>query len=247
MNLFTTDTPEIIQLGTLSVPIIRNARRKRLSLEISTSTPQGVVIRAPQRMLLRTIYQFVVQKEDWIHQHLAQLPSPKEKHLITNGTKLPFLATEITLLIQHGQRGKATLKDGQLNLPVVQSKLPLEKTISNKLISWYKQKALQHISQRSGYFSALMDLHPQKVKVRDYKRRWGSCDYHGNLSFNWRMIMAPTDTIDYVVIHELAHLKEFNHSKRFWRIVESQMPNWRQHKEWLNDNGTDLYLIASKH
>jgi len=243
MNLFKTDTPEIIQLGTLTVPVIRNARRKRLSLEISTSTPQGVVIRAPQRMLLRTIYQFVVQKEDWIHQHLAQLPSPKEKHLITNGTKLPFLAAEITLLIQHGQRGKATLKDNQLTLPVVQSKLPLTKTINNKLITWYKQQALQHISQRSDYFSKKMHLHPQGIKVRDYKRRWGSCDHQGHLSFNWRLVMAPTDIIDYVVIHELAHLQEFNHSKRFWQIVEQQMPEWRQRKDWLNTFGADLYLI----
>ena len=80
-----------------------------------------------------------------------------------------------------------------------------------------------------------------KIKVRDYKRRWGSCDQRGDLSFNWRIIMAPERVMDYVVVHELAHLQEFNHSRRFWNIVEQEMSDWREQQRWLSDNGSLLY------
>jgi len=82
-----------------------------------------------------------------------------------------------------------------------------------------------------------------KIKVRDYKRRWGSCDHRGDLSFNWRIVMAPSNVIDYVVIHEIAHLKEFNHSVKFWRIVEQQMPDWKDQQQWLKTNGAVLYRV----
>jgi predicted metal-dependent hydrolase len=118
-----------------------------------------------------------------------------------------------------------------------------ELALRNKLTKWYKQVAMRHLELRVRNQAGKMlenSLTP-KIKVRDYKRRWGSCDHRGDLSFNWRIIMAPERVMDYVVVHELAHLQEFNHSRRFWNIVEQEMSDWRDQQRWLSDNGSLLY------
>ena len=83
-----------------------------------------------------------------------------------------------------------------------------------------------------------------KISIRDQKTRWGSCSSEGNLSFNWRLILAPPDVLDYVVIHELCHRKEMNHSKEFWALVESLMPEYKERRKWLRENGNNLTLDA---
>ena len=150
----------------------------------------------------------------------------------------------LTLNIIENQRGKAFIEYDQLHLPVIKSNRPLESTIKSKLITWYKQQALETVEQRIGHYAPLMNVertNKQKVKVREYKRRWGSCDNKGCLSFNWRIIMAPNEVVDYVVVHELAHCHEFNHSKRFWNIVANQIPDWKEKQNWLHTNGGLLY------
>ena len=108
----------------------------------------------------------------------------------------------------------------------------------------YKKQALKEIESRISYFAPIMGVsRPKndKLRIREYKRRWGSCDSKGDLSFNWRIIMAPPEALDYVVIHELAHCHEFNHSKRFWALVAEQMPDWKKQHDWLQINGGLLY------
>ena len=79
-----------------------------------------------------------------------------------------------------------------------------------------------------------------KIQIRDQRTRWGSCSANGNLSFNWRLVLAPIEVLDYVVVHEVCHLREANHSRRFWRLVESRRPNWRDRKLWLDEHGPEL-------
>jgi predicted metal-dependent hydrolase len=79
-----------------------------------------------------------------------------------------------------------------------------------------------------------------RIEIRDQRSRWGSCSTRGNLSFNWRLVLAPFEVLDYVVVHELCHLREPNHSRRFWRLVESRRPDWRAHRDWLHEHGPEL-------
>jgi predicted metal-dependent hydrolase len=80
----------------------------------------------------------------------------------------------------------------------------------------------------------------QRVQIRDQRSRWGSCSTRGTLSFNWRLVLAPFDVLDYVVVHELCHLREPNHSRRFWKLVESRRPAWRMQRDWLHEHGPEL-------
>jgi predicted metal-dependent hydrolase len=79
-----------------------------------------------------------------------------------------------------------------------------------------------------------------RIQIRDQRTRWGSCSARGNLSFNWRLVLAPFEVLDYVVVHEVCHLREANHSRRFWRLVESRRPGWRDQRDWLNEHGPEL-------
>ena len=236
----TKRSSELINVNGIEIELIRS-RRKSLSLEVGR---QGIKARAPLRMSKKLVLAFIHSKQQWLDKQVNNRPAPiKEKQLIS-GTSLLFKSESLTLNIIENQRGKAFIENDQLHLPVVKSNRPLESTIKSKLITWYKRQALETLEQRIAHYAPLMNVEltdKQKVKVREYKRRWGSCDHLGSLSFNWRIIMAPNDVVDYVVIHELAHCHEFNHSKRFWNIVAGQMPDWKEKQNWLHVNGGLLY------
>jgi predicted metal-dependent hydrolase len=85
-----------------------------------------------------------------------------------------------------------------------------------------------------------LGVEPKRIQIRDQRSRWGSCSTTGTLSFNWRLVLAPFEVLDYVVVHELCHMREANHSRRFWKLVESRRPDWRAHKCWLDEHGPEL-------
>ena len=102
------------------------------------------------------------------------------------------------------------------------------------------RRALTRIRERLGEYASRLGVEFGRVAIRDQKSRWGSCSAKHNLNFNWKLIMAPPEALDYVVIHELCHLIEFNHSPRFWRLVEEQMPEYEAWKKWLKAHGAEL-------
>lgn len=234
---------EIFLVDDIVVSVIRNARRKRLSLEVSQA---GVLARAPMKMRLNTIIAFVETKHAWLKNHINALPTPKPNIRFETGDVIDVFGDSLELRVMTGQSGKPLVDHGKLLLPVKKSHLELETTVKNKLVNWYKSLALQTLEDSIEHYATLMQVPTNKrlsINVRDYKRRWGSCDQKGDLSFNWRIAQAPLDVFDYVVVHELAHCHEFNHSKRFWNIVAKQMPDWKQRQQWLSQHGADLYRI----
>lgn len=113
-----------------------------------------------------------------------------------------------------------------------------------QLPAWTKEDYQRHqvlagqvLRERAEYFAARMGVSFGRITIRDQKTRWGSCSARGNLNFNWRLILAPAEVLDYVVVHELAHRREMNHSERFWRLVESVLPDYVQRRSWLKKNG----------
>lgn len=107
---------------------------------------------------------------------------------------------------------------------------------------WLMKKANEYLPKRIFELSNKTGLKFKKVLVKDTKSRWGSCSSKGTISLNWRLVMAPTQVIDYVIIHELAHTLQMNHSKEFWKIVERYKPDWKTHRSWLRKNGNKLWI-----
>ncbi len=112
----------------------------------------------------------------------------------------------------------------------------------NLFAAWYKREAKEKIVGRINYYSNRLHLFPKGIKITNAKSRWGSCSRGNRLSFSWRIIMASLTVIDYILIHELAHIREKNHSKRFWAYLESILPDYKKHRLWLKENGHLIQL-----
>ncbi len=105
----------------------------------------------------------------------------------------------------------------------------------------YIETARAVFTQKAAYYARIMDVTYRRISIREQKTRWGSCSSGGNLNFNWRLIFAPEPVLDYVVVHELAHRREMNHSRAFYRIVESVLPDYKESRKWLRDHGDSLW------
>lgn len=117
---------------------------------------------------------------------------------------------------------------------------PLSADLSEAKRNVYIRKAKETITKRTSYFARLMGVSYRNITIREQKTRWGSCSSEKNLNFNWKLILAPPEVLDYVVVHELCHLKEMNHSKAFWDEVGKVMPEYETYKLWLKENGWRL-------
>ncbi len=112
-----------------------------------------------------------------------------------------------------------------------------EKTIKKALEDWFKEKAKEKISERVAYYQSYFDEKPKGIKIKEQQKRWGSCTTKKELLFNWKCIMAPSPVLDYIVVHEMAHMVHMNHSQEFWHLVKKVLPDYVQRKEWLRNNG----------
>ena len=117
-----------------------------------------------------------------------------------------------------------------------------KQAIKEALVKWYRQRFADIVKERLDEYSVQLKAAPCKVVIKDQKTRWGSCSKKGNINLNWRLIMTPIEIIDYVVVHELCHLKIMNHSKDFWNLVESILPDYYERRKWLKVNENRLVI-----
>jgi predicted metal-dependent hydrolase len=174
--------------------------------------------------------------------HFKRIGNLKENRRITEGGKLLYLGRLYPVEINFNKDFKwLTAKfSGDVfifNTPV-QDHIILKK-LAEKL---YRRDAEKIIFQRIEKYRHKFKISPLKIKVKEQKRRWGSCTSQRNIYFNWRIIMAPLEVIDYVIVHELSHLVYQDHSRQFWSCVEAVMPDYRERKKWLKENGLLLEL-----
>ena len=157
--------------------------------------------------------------------------------------RIPLQGSE-RFAVSMAEEKKEWIAKNVSKMMIVKPSLPQkEKTPrQNRLEAPYRQAAKEYIPKRAAHFAALLGVTYENITIRDQKTRWGSCSSKGTLSFNWRLMLAPPAVLDYVVIHELCHRKEMNHSPRFWRLVEQIMPDYKTKRQWLKENGNKLTL-----
>lgn len=122
-----------------------------------------------------------------------------------------------------------------------QNPRPAPQPLTARQRSRYIKIARDIFTQKTAYYASIMHVSYGRISIREQKTRWGSCSSQGNLNYNWRLIFAPENVLDYIVVHELAHRKEMNHSAAFYNIVEEILPNYKSSQKWLRDNGTMLW------
>ena len=212
------------------------SRRKTLALIVQTNG--RVVVRAPLRTSQKIIDAFVSSKHEWIEKtRVIQLERGKKypiRHFIS-GEQFWYLGKQYPLHIVEKQKPALQFKLGFL---LDQKSLPLAK---KRFVDWYRDQARLYLSERVNHYAALHQFAYQQIKITSARTRWGSCSGRGTISFTWRLMMAPPDIIDYVIIHELSHTVHHNHSRDFWALVGKLLPDYAAKRKWLNQNGHHFF------
>lgn len=222
-------------------------KTKRKTIGITIDMNGEVKVSAPLRISEKQIKEVVQKKADWIIKKVNEVIE-RNSNLVcrqfVSGEKFLYLGKEYTLEIVEKDLGEAEvlMQEDTMAVYISQglSKESRKQTIKEALIKWYRQRFAEIVKERIEKYSLKLKVAPCKVVIKDQKTRWGSCSKKGNINLNWRLIMAPLHVIDYVVVHELCHLKVMNHSKDFWNLVESIQPNYTEGREWLKVNGNRL-------
>lgn len=216
----------------IKIDKLLKSNRKTVSLQV---IPGGkLVVRAPENITQYELDKIIALHSKWILKKKETLKNvfvPKKNY--SEGEQFLFLGKNYTLKFSP-VAGSIILGD---NLYIN----PKKKHIAEKVIvEFYRKKAKEVIRERVYHFAVKFGYNFNSIRITSAKKRWGSCSYRGNLNFSWRLIMAPEEIIDYVVVHELVHLKIKNHSKVFWDKVGELMPDYYSRRNWLKKNG---YLL----
>jgi len=225
----------------LEYTLIQSSRRDVL---LQALPEAGIRVYAPKYMGLREVDALVREKAGELTRMRrdveAKLEADRRAHPVTDGSPILIEGRRCALRLHEGPRrtGKLVGDEYHLTLPDPGSDAGVRAAIKSTLSAM----ALRRIRERLDYYIPRIGRAPGRVAIRDQKSRWGSCSAKGNVNFNWKLIMAPPPALDYVVIHELCHLYEFNHSPRFWALVEGQQPDYQLWKKWLKTHTEDLYI-----
>jgi predicted metal-dependent hydrolase len=222
------------------ITINRIIRTRRKTIALIVERDGSLVVRAPLRTTERTIRQLVEKKADWIiaKQSLVKtLYPPSTRKSFNNGDGFLYLGKIHRLEIVESKKPELIL-DGKFHL--AQTALPEARQVFER---WYKRQASEIISERVRWYAGQHGFNYKQVKITSARTRWGSCSARDTLSFTWRLVMAPLEIIDYVVVHELVHTQIRNHSKDFWGKVLMLVPDYKQKVAWLKTNGNGLNLF----
>ncbi len=229
--------------------IIRSARRKK-TIELSLDPQIGIVVRSPSSTPLKEISGFVNLRIPWLRKHATEEILCPTQRRFTDDETLPYLGKEIPIITQtiHDLSAPIAVSLEQDSFHItVPAHIDVEQrpaACKQVLERWYRKEA--------GRFLPLMverwqhkvsRKKPSRVLIRNQRRRWGSCSSDGSIRLNWRLIMTHPDLIEYVVVHELAHLEVMNHSPQFWQQVENALPEYKERRQRLNKVGIHLWWI----
>lgn len=220
------------------IDVLLRTRRRSVTLQI---TPQGnLVVRAPINFPFSKIEKIVEQKQSWIQLHQSRILQSRIANVdLFNYNNTLYLGVSYPLIFSDNTR-EVQVENGNCLVPLKWQKSENQHIVG--VAKWLKNRSHITLEARVAYFSTLMQLEPGSVRLSNASRSWGSCDKKGNLKFNFRLVMLPPKLIDYVVVHELSHILEFNHSPDFWEIVSSLLPDFKQRRADLKKGDYLLQL-----
>ena len=219
----------------ITYKIIRSSRR---TVALVIREDGTLVVRAPYHAAIPSIERFIVEKSGWIRKKSAEIRSrPRaENKQYAEGEKFLYLGKEYSLKFSAFVK-KIAIKDELLLVPK-----KFSGDCQAQIDRWYRREARRIITERAGKIGAAFHFSFSAIRIGTAKRRWGSCTSNGTLSFGYRLVMAPMFIVDCVVAHELCHTKELNHSKYFYQLLLSIIPNYKTGHAWLKKNGQTLSL-----
>lgn len=214
----------------MNYEVRRSARARRVRVTVHSDRRVEVVLpqRAPQRLAASA----VTELTPWIEQRLRSLDRVADE-LERPGNTVPFLGKDLALVVQPG-RSRVHRRGDALLVPAGDPRAALER--------WYRAQARRVIAAKLDAATARAGSRYTKLTIRAQRTRWASCSSTGAMSFNWRLLMAPEPVVDYVVEHEVCHLEVLDHSPRFWALLASRDPEYREHSAWLKRYGSTLTL-----
>lgn len=232
-----------VKNGSCSVQVSRSARRKNASIIIHRDN--RIELRVPARYTQKQTEALLQEKKNWIEKVLAKnrlVPNAPERRYC-QGEKILFLGRELSLVfsapadLHHFSKSAYVFWEKKLLvLPLSAHNRQAEK-VKKKLLEFYRAQSLLYFQKRIAELTPLLgEKKPSLIKTRVYKGRWGSCNTHREISLNLFLLMAPTAVIDYVLLHELAHLYQLNHSPLFWQKVAEGDPHYKTHRKFLKEN-----------
>lgn len=227
-------------MASFEYKIIRK-RGITANASIRISENKGVVVSAPFWMPVGMIENFVREKSLWIEKHLNRIGAKKISKQYLEGEKHLYFGQEYTLSLNYQKtpgRCRVTLVDERISVDIYEG-LPKEKhpeLIKEALLYWYMERGIETITEKVNYYSQKIGVTYQKINLKKVSSIWGSCSPTNCLSFNRKLVMAPHEVVDYVVIHEVSHMVHRNHGRGFWNLVSSIDPDYKYHRKWLKLN-----------
>lgn len=236
--------------------LIRRRPYKR-TIGITLQINGRIQVSAPRRVSYTEIENFLARHSVWIENNLAKYKAIRERYPrkeYREGEKFIFLGKEKRLHFIPGQSAKvrAEVRDAELLVSIPPAAWRTfdphqrHEELANLIRNFYAEAGKNILSVRLQHYSGRMGLVPSSVCYRSQKTRWGSCSANGKISLNWRLIVAPIEVIDYVIVHELCHLVHYNHSKSFWDLVATQIPDYDVKRAWLRENQYEADFLATR-
>jgi predicted metal-dependent hydrolase len=238
--LLRTDHFELTtDAGTLLVALRRDRRARNYTLRVKGAAA-APVLTMPAYGSLREARHFLDRHTDWLVRQMAKAPSPKP---IADGTAIPIRG--VAHLIRHCPESRGTVAASMENGAHMLRVTGGAEHLRRRVFDYLRREARRDLEPAVTRYAEALAVRPKAVRVRDTFSRWGSCSASGELSFSFRLVMAPPFVLDYLAAHEVAHLREMNHSRRFWRLVEEVCVDRERARAWLLAEGPALHAVGA--
>jgi len=241
MSLANQTSPKTIEYIDSNGFIVEVKRTNRTKSATITVEEGKVCVVVPRPLEHERITKLLKDKSRWIKEKIAlhREAQPTSTKQFVSGESFSYLGRNYRLKVQQGNYQPIKLAHGRFGI-TLRAGTENPDLIQDSLFSWYKQHADLKFKEKAKRYAQMIGVKFNSVGLKTYKSRWGSCSVEGDITFNWKVIMAPNHIVDYVVAHELCHLIHHDHSPKFWREVERIVPNYVECKEWLKQHGANL-------
>ena len=226
---------------SLEIQIKRTNRKRTISLQVKDNK---LIINAPRTVSRKNLDEVIQRKQKWIKQRAIlnfEEQNLRNRKFIDNET-FYFRGNEYRLSLIWGGKEEVKIVDGLLLVTFKDDRSIDSKNVKSLIEDWYVRESTKILNTRTYEFAKKMKVRPTEITVKNYVSKWGSCTAKNKISYNWRIIMAPDCIVDYLIIHELCHIIEHNHSKNFWNYVGTYCEDFQKKRKWLRENGHMLVL-----